>query len=236
MKNFDDFEVRVKLLANGKWQAYFRELPEINEVGKTGVHAIAMLSKRWESDKKKLRELGQDLPLPFSKQEYSGQFNVRIDKELHHFLVVEADERGISLNALVNKKLSQTIEKKGKYIDCEIVGVEISKISKTISLYFINKSSEMLCLRFGQININDELKNLGGKKVAKSENLLKKLFSQSYLKKAVQKFVSNNSFKDPMGQNIEKEDCLLVSYKSIGDCPRDCNDFLIMRLIREDNV
>lgn len=232
--SFDDFEIRVKLLENGKWQAYFRELPEINGVGSCGVHAVAMLSNRWESDKNKLRELGKDLPLPFSKQEYSGQFNVRISKELHHFLVIEAEECGISLNALINKKLSQT---KGKYADCEIVGV--SKIRETVTLYFDNAAGKRLRLIFSQDNMNDELRRLGGKAVAESENSLKELFSQPYLKKAVQKFVSNNSFKASAHSNIEEAHCLLVSYESISHAmhgtnldafPQDCNDFLICKI------
>ena len=42
-----------------------------------------------------------------SRKEYSGQFNVRIDKRIHRGLVLEATKAGISLNALVAQKLAR---------------------------------------------------------------------------------------------------------------------------------
>ena len=50
------------------------------------------------------------LPLPKPKTRFSGQFNVRVPKDLHRKLVSKADEEGVSLNALVTYLLSQSIK------------------------------------------------------------------------------------------------------------------------------
>jgi antitoxin HicB len=48
------------------------------------------------------------VPLPKPKSRFSGQFNVRIPKDLHRELVRIADEEGVSLNALVTYLLTQS--------------------------------------------------------------------------------------------------------------------------------
>jgi predicted RNase H-like HicB family nuclease len=50
------------------------------------------------------------LPPPKPKTGFSGQFNVRVPKDLHRELVRKADEEGVSLNALVTYLLSQSIK------------------------------------------------------------------------------------------------------------------------------
>jgi predicted HicB family RNase H-like nuclease len=40
-----------------------------------------------------------------TRKEYSGRFNVRIDRRIHRALTVEAAQAGVSLNALVAQKL-----------------------------------------------------------------------------------------------------------------------------------
>ena len=52
-------------------------------------------------------EDGQEIPIAPSRKEYSGCFNVRIDKRIHRALAIEAAQAGISLNALVNAKLAK---------------------------------------------------------------------------------------------------------------------------------
>ena len=49
------------------------------------------------------------IPLPKPKMRFSGQFNVRVPKDLHRELVRKAEEEGVSLNALVTYLLSQSI-------------------------------------------------------------------------------------------------------------------------------
>jgi antitoxin HicB len=50
------------------------------------------------------------MPLPKPKTRFSGQFNVRVPKDLHRELARKAEEEGVSLNALVTYLLSQSIK------------------------------------------------------------------------------------------------------------------------------
>ena len=52
------------------------------------------------------------IPLPKPKARFSGQFNVRVPKDLHRELVKKAEEEGVSLNALVTYLLSQSVKMK----------------------------------------------------------------------------------------------------------------------------
>ena len=44
--------------------------------------------------------------IPLGSRNYSGQFNVRTSPSLHRKLSIEAQREGISLNALINQKLT----------------------------------------------------------------------------------------------------------------------------------
>jgi len=50
---------------------------------------------------------GEVLPVPLTERTYSGNFHVRMPQESHRNLAIQAAEAGISLNRLVNDKLSQ---------------------------------------------------------------------------------------------------------------------------------
>jgi antitoxin HicB len=50
------------------------------------------------------------IPLPKPKARFSGQFNVRVPKDLHRELARKAEEEGVSLNALVTYLLSQSVK------------------------------------------------------------------------------------------------------------------------------
>ena len=50
------------------------------------------------------------IPLPKPKTRFSGQFNVRVPKDLHRELVRKAEEEGVSLNAFVTYLLSQSVK------------------------------------------------------------------------------------------------------------------------------
>ncbi len=51
----------------------------------------------------------QSIPLASARKEYSGQFNVRVDKRIHRALVLEALRAKISFNALVSQKLTLSV-------------------------------------------------------------------------------------------------------------------------------
>jgi len=52
---------------------------------------------------------GEKIPEPIAKKEYSGKFQVRIPKSVHRDLAIKAAEENISLNRLVNYKLTSSI-------------------------------------------------------------------------------------------------------------------------------
>jgi predicted HicB family RNase H-like nuclease len=64
----------------------------------------------WEGVKESYCKYGEAVPVAPARREYSGQFNVRIDKRLHRALAIEAARAGVSLNALVAQKLAKSIK------------------------------------------------------------------------------------------------------------------------------
>jgi len=49
---------------------------------------------------------GEDIPQPFSKRRFSGKLNLRMPERLHRQLALEAARQGISLNQLINLRLT----------------------------------------------------------------------------------------------------------------------------------
>lgn len=48
---------------------------------------------------------GKEPPVPFSKQEYSGKFALRMTPEQHRRLAIEAAEQGVSMNQLLVSRI-----------------------------------------------------------------------------------------------------------------------------------
>ncbi|KGF17346.1 HicB [Corynebacterium freneyi DNF00450] len=51
-------------------------------------------------------ESGEDVPLPYGERSYSGRFQVRMPPEVHRRLAMDAAREGISLNRLINSRLT----------------------------------------------------------------------------------------------------------------------------------
>lgn len=105
--DFDGFSVNLFQDEDGDWLAHLVELPAISAFADTPAAALGELTKAWEAVRESYREQGEPLPVAPPRKEYSGQFNVRIDKRLHRRLAMEAARGGISLNALVAGKLAR---------------------------------------------------------------------------------------------------------------------------------
>ncbi len=58
-----------------------------------------------------LVERGESAPEPYSTQSYSGKVLLRMASSLHRALVTEAKDEGISLNHLINTKLSASLRR-----------------------------------------------------------------------------------------------------------------------------
>lgn len=53
--------------------------------------------------------MGNPIPEPSSKKEYSGKFVLRVPKSLHRKLASLAEEEGVSLNHLLNTLLVEMV-------------------------------------------------------------------------------------------------------------------------------
>ena len=108
---FDGYSIHIIEDNDGDYIAHFVELPGVSACGCTAEEAINELKVAWEAMKISYKKHGEDIPLAPTRKEYSGQFNVRIDKRIHRALAVEAIRFGVSLNALVAQKLSQAVSR-----------------------------------------------------------------------------------------------------------------------------
>lgn len=107
---FDGFTVNLYRDEDGDWLAHFVELPNVSAFADTPEQALAELDTAWRLVKQSYIEDGVPVPVAPSRKDYSGQFNVRIDKRLHRALAMEAAQAGVSLNALVAQKLARSVE------------------------------------------------------------------------------------------------------------------------------
>ena len=105
--NFDGFTVNLFQDEEDDWVAHLVELPNVSAFADCPGSALEELALAWEGVKESYRKHGEDIPVAPAHKEYSGQFNVRIDKRLHRQLAMEAARAGISLNALIAQKLSE---------------------------------------------------------------------------------------------------------------------------------
>jgi predicted HicB family RNase H-like nuclease len=104
---FDGYSVNIFLDDEGDYIANFAEMPKISAFGESPEQALHELETAWEGVKESYQKHGEPVPVAPSRKEYSGQFNVRIDRRLHRALAIEAAKAGISLNAIISQKLAK---------------------------------------------------------------------------------------------------------------------------------
>lgn len=106
---FDGFSIHLLEDDDGDMVAHFVELANVSACGSTAEEALAELKVAWEAMKESYRKHNEMIPVAPTRKEYSGQFNIRIDKRDHRALAIEAARVGLSLNALVAQKLHGSI-------------------------------------------------------------------------------------------------------------------------------
>lgn len=106
---FDGFSIELFKDEEGDWLAHFEELPNVSAFGDSPENALLELQEAWSAMKESYVNHNEPIPIAPSKKEYSGQFNIRIDRRVHRALAIEAAQAGISLNALVAQKLSLAV-------------------------------------------------------------------------------------------------------------------------------
>lgn len=108
---FDGFSIHMVTDSDGDYVAHFVELPDVSACGGSPEEAIIELEVAWEAMKESYRKHNEAIPVAPTRKEYSGQFNIRVDKRIHRALAIEASRVGISLNALVAQRLSQAVSR-----------------------------------------------------------------------------------------------------------------------------
>lgn len=104
---FAGFTVNVYLDDEGDYLAHFVELPNVSAFAATPEAALNELAEAWVGVRESYEKRGEPVPVAPSRREYSGSFNVRIDRRVHRSLAVEAAKAGVSLNALVAQRLAR---------------------------------------------------------------------------------------------------------------------------------
>jgi len=79
---FDGFSVNLFLDEEGDYVAHFVELPNVSAYGKSPALALSELTEAWVLVKRSYRAAKEALPIAPARKEYSGQFNVRVDRRL----------------------------------------------------------------------------------------------------------------------------------------------------------
>ena len=91
---------------DGEYVASCVEFPSLSWLAETDTGALLGLKDLVRDVIADMEERGEPLPVPYSMRKYSGKFQVRVPPELHRRLRIEAVESNVSLNRLVNLKLS----------------------------------------------------------------------------------------------------------------------------------
>jgi predicted HicB family RNase H-like nuclease len=104
---FDGYTVNVFLDDDGEYLAHFLEMPNVSAFAESPEQALRELEAAWLGVKESYKKHGETVPIAPARKEYSGQFNVRIDRRLHRALAMEAAKAGVSLNAIVSQKLTK---------------------------------------------------------------------------------------------------------------------------------
>ena len=81
--DWDGFTINIYLDEDGEWLAHLVELPNVSAFADTPESALDELYVAWEGMKDCYHDDGEEIPIAPSRKEYSGQFNVRIDKRIH---------------------------------------------------------------------------------------------------------------------------------------------------------
>lgn len=83
------------------------EFGDLSALGASAAEAASELDQVISLAIEAFEEEERELPEPAGTPRYSGQFRVRLPKNLHAWLVQQADDEGVSLNSLVVSCLSE---------------------------------------------------------------------------------------------------------------------------------
>lgn len=92
---------------DGEYLGLCAEFPSLSWLASDQEEALKGIRKVVADVVVDLKNNGEPIPEPLAIKKFSGHFMVRVTPELHRQLVIEAAESHVSLNRLVNDKLSR---------------------------------------------------------------------------------------------------------------------------------
>jgi predicted HicB family RNase H-like nuclease len=102
MKIQDKYTYRVQWNdEDTKYVATVAELPSLSWLADTPDSALDGLRSVVDEVVEDMKEANEKIPEPFTERKYSGTFTLRLTKEQHMILSLEAAEQHVSLNKLV---------------------------------------------------------------------------------------------------------------------------------------
>jgi predicted HicB family RNase H-like nuclease len=91
---------------DGEYVGLCAEMPSLSWLDKSQMAALAGIVRIAQQAIGDMARNKEEIPIPLSMREYSGQFKVRIPPQVHRHLAIEAAEAKVSLNRLVSAKLA----------------------------------------------------------------------------------------------------------------------------------
>jgi predicted HicB family RNase H-like nuclease len=82
------------------------EFPSLSWLARTPAAALKGIQQLVETAVEDMRASGEAIPEALAEKEFSGEFRVRIPKDVHRRLALAAAEQGVSLNRLASAKLA----------------------------------------------------------------------------------------------------------------------------------
>lgn len=86
--------------------AHLLEMPSLSAFGSSEEQAIRELKRATRAWLKVLADEGKQPPEPLADRNFSGEFRVRLPKDLHRKLAREAERNQVSLNTYCVRKLA----------------------------------------------------------------------------------------------------------------------------------
>jgi predicted HicB family RNase H-like nuclease len=106
--NLEDYDIEV-FRDEDCFVATTLEMPTISGCGDSPEDALAELKAAFSLAQKSFLEDNEAMPSPLSRRKYSGQFSIRIPRDLHSELSKFALIEKISINQIVNYLLSKGV-------------------------------------------------------------------------------------------------------------------------------
>ena len=90
----------IQAAKEGGYVGYIPELKGCITQAETKAEIVEMLEDAKKCWIEGALEDGIDIPEPLAEDDFSGRFNLRIPKSLHHSLAISAKKEGVSLNQM----------------------------------------------------------------------------------------------------------------------------------------